>query len=125
MRRSTHVHRALSVLAVALLALAMVQFSGGSASGLSTQGFAHDDDDLVGLDTAVQPSNRPAVEAAFRLEGYRSGETARLRFFSSANDVTLAIVHAGTETFRLVRNDVMAGQAVRPDRPIEHVPAAR
>jgi hypothetical protein len=125
MRRSTQVHRTLLVLAVALLALAMVQFSGGSASGLSTHGPVNDDDDLVGLDTAVQPSNRPAVEAAFRLESYRPGETAHLRFFSSAENVSLEIVHAGTESFRLVRNDVMAGHAVSASRQIGSVQPGR
>jgi hypothetical protein len=121
MRRFTHVTRALSVCAVGLLVLA-----GSSALSTRSAGIAlQDDDDLVGLDSAVQVSHRPTVEAAFSLQGYRPGETARLRFFSSAENVSLEIVHAGTESIRIVRNDVMAGDAVRASRAIGSVRPGR
>jgi hypothetical protein len=127
MHRLSHIQSTLSVLAIGLLVLAAVQFSGGSSSAVPSKdtSIVSDDDDLVGLDAAEQASNRPTVEAAFRLEGYRPGDTARLVFFSSAQDVSLEIVHAGTETVRIVRKDVMAGHTVRASRPIGSVRPGR
>jgi hypothetical protein len=96
-------------------------------SGQSTRvaSIPSDDDDLVGLDSAVQVSHRSTVEAAFGLQGYRPGETARLRFFSPAENVSLEIVHAGTESIRIIRNDVMAGHVVRASRQIGDVRPGR
>jgi hypothetical protein len=127
MHRLAHIQSTLSVVAIGLLVLVAVEFSGGSSSSLSTKhtSIVFDDDDLVGLDAAERASNRPMVEAAFRLEGYRPGETARLRFFSSARDVSLEIVHAGTEAVRIAAKDVMAGRTVRANRPIGSVRPGR
>ena len=116
MHRLPHIGSTLSVLAIGLFLLSM---SGQSPRVAS---IPLDDDDLVGLDSAVQVSHRPTVEAAFALQGYRPGEIARLRFFSRAENVSLEIAHGGTESIRIIRNDVMAGQAVRASR---HIGAVR
>src|SRR4051794_13426953 len=71
-----------------------------------------DDDDLVGLDLGTPPSSRPTVEAAFRLESYRPGDTARLAFFSTARRAVMQVVRAGTEHKGVHGNDTMAGSAV-------------
>ena len=51
-----------------------------------------------GRDEREAPSIRPTVQAAFALESYAPGQSARLVFFSPASRVSLQIVHAGTET---------------------------
>src|SRR3954451_9656371 len=105
-----------------ILALVVVMGLAGASSAMSIgeAGFALDDDD-IGLDTREPASHRPTVEAAFGLESYRPGETARLRFFSEARDVELQIVHAGTETHRAPGQDVMLGTRVTRSRRIGNV----
>jgi hypothetical protein len=94
----------------------------GASSFLSSgdASFALDDDD-IGLDTREPASHRPTVEVAFRLESYRPGDRARLRFFSSARGVSIQIVHAGTETHRAPGQDMMLGTPVTRSRRIGEV----
>jgi hypothetical protein len=105
------------------LILALIVAAGltgaGSVVSSGDASFALDDD--IGLDTREPASHRPTVEAAFRLESYRPGETARLRFFSEARGVALQIVHAGTETRLAPRQDMMLGDPVTAKRPIGDV----
>jgi hypothetical protein len=101
------------IVAVGLTGASQVVVGGGA-------NFVFHDDD-IGFDTSEPASHRPTVEAAFRQESYRPGETARLRFFSSARGVSLQIVHAGTEARRAPRQDVMLGASVTPKRRIGEV----
>src|SRR3954452_23776966 len=80
--------------------IAVLVVAVGLTGSVGDASFALDDDD-IGLDTREPASHRPTVEAAFRLESYRPGETARLRFFSEARDVELQIyeTRAGAKVF--------------------------
>jgi hypothetical protein len=84
-----------------------------------------DDDDLLGIDLGERPSDRPTVEAAFRRESYRPGDTARLAITSKARGVTLQIFRAGTETEGVRGNDTMAGDPVTGRRRLGSVQPGR
>jgi hypothetical protein len=99
--------------------------AGASSVGSRTDASFVLDDDDIGLDTREPASQRPTVEAAFRLESYRPGDMARLAFFSSARGVSLQVFHAGTERFRLVRKDKMVGDPVTATRRIGDVQRGR
>jgi hypothetical protein len=100
--------------------IAVLVVAVGLTGSVGDASFVLDDDD-IGLDTRERASLRPTVEAAFRLESYRPGETARLRFFSEARGVSLQIVHAGTEARGAPRQDMMLGDPVTATRRIGNV----
>ena len=105
---------------ILVLVVAMGLTGASSIVSNGDASFVLDDDD-IGLDTREPASHRPTVEAAFRLESYRPGDTARLRFFSSARGVSLQIVHAGTESRGAPHQDVMLGTSVTANRRIGQV----
>jgi hypothetical protein len=69
---------------------------------------------LEGRVGRVEPSKRPAVEAAFTRESYGPGDIALLRLFDRARFVRLQVFRAGTETVALRARDVMRGTPVSP-----------
>src|SRR5436190_14044938 len=78
-----------------------------------------------GRDIAAQSSHRPTVEAAFPLESYAPGTTARLVITDSAPRVSIRIRHAGPESGIVSRNDVMTGVPVTKSRAIGRVDGRR
>ena len=66
-----------------------------------------------GADARLRPSRKPAIEAAFPRESYRSGSVARLVIFSRiARNVSVQLFHAGTEDRPIKPRDEMYGSAV-------------
>ncbi len=108
-------HIALAFVACTLIATAATSASAlrhGVDQHAALRAEVDDDDDLLGIDLGERPSDRPTVQAAFRLESYRPGDVARLAIFSTARGVSLQIFHTGTETKGVRGNDTMAGDAV-------------
>jgi hypothetical protein len=131
MRRLTHTHRTFTVmlvgpaLVVTTTIVVLSQMGPPDAlSGREKASVVLDDDD-IGFESVDPASHRPTVEAAFRLQSYSPGATARLAFFSSAPSVSLEIVHAGTENYDVLQKDVMAGKPVTALRQIGSVRPGR
>jgi hypothetical protein len=93
----------------------------GHAKTYPTYGL--DDDD--GRDLAAQTTARPTVEAAFPLESYGPGSTARLSITDSAARVSIQIMHAGPESKIVRANDEMAGVPVTKTHAIGRVSGRR
>ena len=72
----------------------------------------------------LNPSKRPAVNAAFTRESYTPGERARLVFFSGARRVTVRPFRAGAD-FGPTRNSEMRGRAVAPAEALGSVVVGR
>ena len=108
-------------LQVLLLVLAASIVGAGHTKALPVYG--EDDDD--GRDIAAQSSQRPTVEAAFGLESYGPGRTARLVITDSAPRVSIQILHAGPESKIVRANDEMAGVPVTKKHSIGRVSGRR
>lgn len=108
------------VQAIALVAMASL-VGLGHAKALPT--YELDDDD--GRDAAVQRSHRPTVEAAFPLESYGPGSTARLVITDTARQVSIQIRHVGPEEGVVRGNDVMTGVPVTKAHTIGRVSGRR
>lgn len=68
---------------------------------------------MDGADARLRPSSKPAIEAAFPRESYRSGSVARLVIFSRiARNVSVQLFHAGTEDRPIKPRDEMYGSAI-------------
>jgi hypothetical protein len=68
---------------------------------------------MDGADARLRPSRKPAIEAAFPRESYRSGSVARLVIFSKiARNASVQLFHAGTEDRPIKPRDEMYGSAV-------------
>jgi hypothetical protein len=73
----------------------------------------------------VRDSDLPSIAAAFPRQSYRPGETARLRFWSSARPVTLQVLRAGPEPRYTRRRDSMSGVPVTTPRRLGAVSPGR
>src|SRR4051812_3368394 len=82
-----------------------------------------DEDD--GRDIAAQSSNKPTVEAAFRLESYGPNTVARLVITDKAPAVSIQIRHVGPEDGPIWGNDTMTGVAVTAEQAIGAVTGRR
>jgi hypothetical protein len=108
---------------VQALALAAMAILVGFGHAKALPVYELDDDD--GRDAAAQHSHRPTVEAAFPLESYGRGSTARLVITDTARRVSIRIRRVGPEEGIVRGNDVMTGVAMTPKRAIGRVSGRR
>jgi N,N-dimethylformamidase beta subunit-like, C-terminal len=108
---------------VQALALAAMAILVGFGHAKALPVYELDDDD--GRDAAAQHSHRPTVEAAFPLESYGPGSTARLVITDTARRVSIQIRRAAPEEGIVRGNDVMTGVAMTPKRAIGRVSGRR
>jgi hypothetical protein len=108
---------------VQALALAAMAILVGFGHAKALPVYELDDDD--GRDAAAQHSHRPTVEAAFPLESYGPGSTARLVITDTARRVSIQIRRVGPEEGIVRGNDVMTGVAMTPKRAIGRVSGRR
>jgi hypothetical protein len=98
-------------LQIILLAIALPMALGTGTAPL-VAGFS-----LDGADAALEPSKKPAIEAAFPRQSYRPGAVARLVIFSrKARHVSVQVFRAGTETRPMKPRDEMYGTPVTDAR---------
>jgi hypothetical protein len=87
---------------------AAFRMAAGARTARTAAGFSTD-----GADAGLRPSRKPAIEAAFPRQSYRSGSVARLVIFSRiARSVSVQLFHAGTEEGPTTPRDEMYGTAV-------------
>ena len=127
MHRVPQIQSTLSLLAIGLLVLAAVQFSAGSSSVVPMKARASCPTTTTWSDSTLPSAHRTGPQSKLPFSSRPTGRARRLVSASSPRrkNVSLAIVHAGTETVRIVRQDVMAGHAVRASRPIGSVRPGR
>jgi hypothetical protein len=70
---------------------------------------------------AVRKNDPGAIEAAFRLESYRPGSSATLRFYTTLRDVRLQVFHVGPEKARTVGSKEMQGIPVTSTISFERI----
>jgi hypothetical protein len=97
-------HRVLPLVAVALLA------AGASRPAI--------DPELLEGRAPTAEELQPSVQAAFRLQSYRPGDTARLVLFNRAPGLTLRIFEAGPELVPTVGHSEMQGVPVTAARRV-------
>jgi hypothetical protein len=73
----------------------------------------------------VKDSDRPSIAAAFERQSYRSGDRARLRFFSSAKPLSVQVFRVGDEQKHARRRDEMSGVPVTDRQPLGSVAPGR
>jgi hypothetical protein len=115
---------------VALLGVAAIFI--GLCSGASqihrsdwTKQLDADELDLIGYAGHVPDSTKPKVTAFFPNQSYPVGGAAELHITDRARDLSLQIMHAGTDFTRVTANDVMTGTPVTAVRNIGSVTGDR